>query len=115
LKVLLDQNISFRVAARLSSEFPGCAQVRQFGLENRSDLEIWKFATDHDFTNVTFDADFHDLVTLFGHPPKVVWLRIGNTSTNNLITLLLHYSAVIKSCTADSNHGAVGCLEIRQV
>lgn len=115
MKVLFDQNISFRVADRLSSEFPGCAQVRQLGLENSSDLEIWKFATDNDFTIVTFDADFHDLVTLFGYPPKVVWLRIGNTSTNNLITLLQNHSAVIKSFIADSDHGTVGCLEIRQV
>lgn len=58
MKLLFDQNISFRVAIRLSSEFPECAQVRQLGLENKSDREIWQFAKLHAYTIVTFDADF---------------------------------------------------------
>jgi predicted nuclease of predicted toxin-antitoxin system len=114
LNFLFDQNISYRVAARLQSEYPGCGQVREWGLENGSDLEIWDFASRNDCSIVTFDADLHDLVTLYGHPPTVIWLRIGNTSTDNLITLLPKHSATIKAFITGSEYTEVGCLEIRQ-
>ena len=44
-------------------------------LENASDRKIWEFAKKEGFTIVTFDADFYDLVTLFGHPPKIARKR----------------------------------------
>ncbi len=113
MKLLFDQNISFRVAARLQSSFPGCGQVRELALEDKSDLEIWEYAKQEGFTIVTFDADFFDLVTLYGHPPKVVWLRVGNTSTDNLITLLQKHAGNITAFIEDSDQAHVGCLEIQ--
>ena len=72
MKLLFDQYISFRVANKLKSVFPECGQVRELKLEDKSDREIWNFAEKEQYTIVTFDADFYDLVTLYGHPPKVV-------------------------------------------
>lgn len=115
MKLLFDQNISFRVALRLTAEFPECAQFRQLGLQDKSDREIWEFARINGFGIVTFDADFYDLVTLYGHPPKVVWLRMGNTSSTNLIALLQNHSAVIHAFLHDIEYAAMGCLEIRQL
>ena len=112
MKLLFDQNISFRVANRLRPIFPGCGQVRELNLEDKSDQEIWNFATKEEFTIVTFDADFYDLVTLYGHPPKVIWLRIGNTSTDNLIRVLQSHSEIIKAFVSDINYADIGCLEI---
>jgi predicted nuclease of predicted toxin-antitoxin system len=112
LKLLFDQNISFRVAARLKSEFPSCAQVRELALEDKSDREIWEYAKKEGFTIVTFDADFFDLVTLYGHPPKVVWLRVGNTSTENLITVLQKNTGILTAFITDANQAQIGCLEI---
>ena len=114
MKLLFDQNISFRVAVRLQPEFPGCGQVRQLGLEDRSDMEIWEYAKNNGYTIVTFDADFHDLVTLYGHPPKVVWLWIGNTTSENLIALLQTHKNIIQVFMTDRDYREVGCLEIRQ-
>jgi predicted nuclease of predicted toxin-antitoxin system len=37
---------------------------------------------------VSKDADMHDLSLVFGNPPKVIWLRIGNCSTLQVETLL---------------------------
>lgn len=43
MKLLFDQNISFRIVNKIQDIFPS-GQVRELGLENSKDLEIWKFA-----------------------------------------------------------------------
>lgn len=35
----------------------------------------------NDLIVVSKDADMHDLSLVFGNPPKVIWLRLGNCST----------------------------------
>ncbi len=112
MKLLFDQNISFRVANKLKPIFPECGQVRELNLEDKSDREIWDFAKNEDYTIVTFDADFYDLVTLYGHPPKIVWLRVGNTMSDNLITILQNRAELIKAFIMDQNYADIGCLEI---
>lgn len=44
MKLLIDQNISFRIVSALESDFPGTVQVKSAGLENKTDLEIWNYA-----------------------------------------------------------------------
>ncbi len=34
------------------------------------------------------DADMHDRGLLFGYPPKVIWIRLGNCSTRQVEELL---------------------------
>ena len=43
------------------------------------DRAIWRIA--NGLTIVTLDSDFADLAALFGPPPKVIWLRCGNQTT----------------------------------
>lgn len=90
MNILLDQNISFRVVPLLLATFPNAKQVKELGLTDASDVEIWSYAKANQYTIVTFDYDFIDLVNLKGAPPKVVWLRFGNSSNlkiaNKLIT-----------------------------
>ena len=112
MSLLFDQNISFRVVNRLKDQFPGCEQVRKLGLEDKSDREIWEYAKAKEFTIVTFDADFYDFVTLYGHPPKVIWLRTGNTKTESLIKIILENVEIIKAFTSDNIYSEIGCLEI---
>jgi predicted nuclease of predicted toxin-antitoxin system len=112
VKLLLDQNISYKVANKLNVHFPGCRQVRELNLENKSDKEIWNFAKKEDYTIVTFDADFYDLVTLYGHPPKVIWLRLGNTKSDSLVQIFLTHFDLINAFIVDANYSEVGCLEI---
>jgi predicted nuclease of predicted toxin-antitoxin system len=38
------------------------------------DIAIWHYAKAGDYTIVTADADFYELATTFGPPPKVIWL-----------------------------------------
>lgn len=90
MNILLDQNISFRVIHLLSNTFENVKQVKQLGLVDASDLEIWNYAYKNNYTVVTFDSDFIELANLKGSPPKIIWLRFGNASNlkiaNKLIT-----------------------------
>ena len=110
MKLLFDQNISFRIIKNLADLFPESSQVRNLKLENVSDIDIWSYAKEHDFCIVTFDSDFNDLSNLYGHPPKVLWLRSLDQTTQNVERLLRQKSKDIASfLKSDSDFG---CLEI---
>jgi predicted nuclease of predicted toxin-antitoxin system len=52
------------------------------------DRAIWAHARDHGLVIVSKDEEFHRLSVLHGPPPKVIWIRLGNCSTNDVIQLL---------------------------
>lgn len=97
---------------KLKSLFPESKQVSDLNLEGLTDRSIWNYAKEEYFTIVTFDADFYDLVTLYGHPPKVIWLRMGNTSTQNIVKAIEERFEIIKAFLTNKNFKDVGCLEI---
>jgi len=88
VKLLFDENISFRLVERLSIQFPGSTHVRAVGLSSGDDRSVWEFAHRNDFILVSKDSDFHQLSFLLGPPPKVVWVRIGNATTRRIEALL---------------------------
>lgn len=88
MKLLLDQNLSHRLLHAIQTEYPESQHVRNVGLAEASDEAIWLYAVQHGFTLLTKDADFHQRSFLFGHPPKVVWIRCGNCSTATIEQLL---------------------------
>lgn len=81
MKLLFDQNLSHRLILTLQHEYPESQHVRNIGLAEANDEAVWHYAAQHGFTILTKDADFHQRSFLFGHPPKVVWIRCGNCST----------------------------------
>ena len=112
MKLLFDQNISFRIVSKLKGTFPEARQVRELGLENSTDREIWEYAKYNDFTVVTFDADFYDMSNLYGHPPRIIWLRTGNRRTSELAKLLLNRSVIIQEFLTDKTYDNIACIEI---
>ena len=92
MKLLFDENLSFRLASRLASAFPGSKHVRELGLTRSSDDDVWTFAATHGYCIVSKDEDFQQRSFLRGHPPKVVWVRRGNCSTRQIERLLLDHS-----------------------
>jgi predicted nuclease of predicted toxin-antitoxin system len=112
MKLLFDQNISFRIVARLKDEFPHSMQVRRLDLENRQDRFIWDYAKQNGYTIVTFDTDFYDLASLFGHPPKIIWIRLINPSTDELAHELKVRREVIQAFIESREWNDVSCLEI---
>ncbi|MCX6291532.1 MAG: DUF5615 family PIN-like protein [Bacteroidetes bacterium] len=112
MKLLFDQNISYRVVSRLKIYFPDSKQVREIALENSSDIKIWQYARTNHFTIVTFDADFFDLSNIKGHPPKIIWLRTGNYKTDDLAKLLLKKNNLILEFLTSEKYADIACLEI---
>lgn len=110
MKVLFDQNISYRIIKHLGEYFPESKHVSQLGLLNSLDSEIWDFARKNEYVIVTFDADFYDLSVLNGTPPKIIWLRIGNTSTLNISNVIIKNMEMILDFLELENQNA--CLEI---
>jgi len=65
------------------------------GMERASDDAIWAYAKLHGFAIVTHDADFPERSRLYGSPPKVVWLRIGNGSVHRIEAILRHNHSLL--------------------
>ena len=114
MKLLFDQNISFRVVRGLQTIFPLSKQIRELNLENSTDREIWECAKREGYTIVTFDSDFYDLTLILGIPPKVIWLRFGNTSTDNLIKILTENQSIITEFLENPEYREIGCLELNK-
>lgn len=103
MKLLIDQNLSPRVAQILSQEFSGSKHVQEVGLDFAPDSEVWNYAGQHGFCIVSKDSDFSDWAQVFGFPPAVVWLRVGNCSTRDIITKLRNRAGEIQKLGAEGD------------
>lgn len=109
MKLLFDQNISYRILKVLPSQMKDSSNVKFENLENATDLQIWEFAKKNNFTIVTMDSDFNDISTLLGFPPKVIWIRVGNLQTKDIRGKLVTYMEDIKHFIEKMDFG---CYEI---
>lgn len=91
MKLLFDANLSHRLVQALASEFPESTHVRDCGLLSEDDATLWEFAKERGFVIVSKDEDFHQRSFVFGPPPKVVWVRLGNCTTDDVLQRLLAY------------------------
>jgi predicted nuclease of predicted toxin-antitoxin system len=114
VKLLFDQNISFRIISKISHNFPEARQVLELGIENYSDQEILEFAKENQYTIITFDADFYDLSTLKESPPKLIWLRFGNIKTDFIANKLNSKHLLIKDFINAREYEEIVCLEINK-
>jgi len=101
LKLLFDQNLGPRLVARLAELFPGSEHVRYAGLAAADDVAVWEYAKAGGFAIVSKDADFRQLSFLYGSPPKIVWLRVGNRSTAEIEALVRAYARDLEAFNAD--------------
>ena len=102
MKLLFDQKLPASLVIRLADLFPASAHVKAVGLAEASDDRVWVYAQKEGYVIVSKDSDFQQRSLLFGHPPKVVWLRIGNCTTAQVESLLRTHSATLHTFEADS-------------
>ena len=96
MKLLFDQNLSPILIGLLSDLFPGSIHVRDAGLQTSGDEAVWDHAVQQQFVIISKDSDFHQRSFLFGGPPKVVWIRRGNCSTNEIEAIIRsHYDDLL--------------------
>ena len=88
IKLLLDENNSFKIAKGIKEFFEEVNHLSDLRLINSSDIDIWQYAKNNHYSIITFDSDFIDLSLLYGFPPKVIWLRMGNSSSIEVISKL---------------------------
>lgn len=112
MKLLFDQNISYRVVKKLQDVFPGCSHLSDCNLSNCDDIVIWQFARDNNYVLVTFDSDFYDISLIHGHPPKIIWIRTGNLSTQEVADLFMKYRDHIVLFIGGTEFKDIACLEI---
>lgn len=88
MKLLLDENLSDRIVHRIIDLYPDSEHVKSLALTNTDDGVIWEYAKANDFVIVSKDSDFHQRSLLYGHPPKFIYLRIGNSPTSKIVQIL---------------------------
>jgi predicted nuclease of predicted toxin-antitoxin system len=88
--IWLDAQISPDLAGWIKTTFGvECLHVRDLGLRNAEDREIFNQARDSRVVVMTKDEDFVRLVERNGSPPQVIWVTSGNMSNANFQSLLL--------------------------
>ena len=103
MRLLFDQNLSSRLVHELGDLYPGSVHVRDVGLASADDTAVWEYAKQNALTIVSKDGDFHQRSFLYGHPPKVVWIRRGNCTRSVIERMLREHHADILAFLADSD------------
>lgn len=88
MRLLFDANVAASLVQRLADLYPDSVHVKEIGLDAADDATVWTYADEHGLTIVSKDSDFRQLSFLKGAPPKVVWIRQGNCSTDEIENIL---------------------------
>ena len=75
--------------------------MRQVNLQAADDEAVWRHAADGGFAIVTKDDDFRQRGFVRGGPPKVIWVRLGNCTTDEVEAVLRARHADVLAFDAD--------------
>lgn len=96
MSLLLDQNLSRRLVVELEPDFPGVTHVALLNMDTEEDEAIWNFAAENHLAIVTKDKDFYQRSLVRGHPPKIIHLKLGNCTTQQVLTILSNQAGHIR-------------------
>ena len=92
MTIWVDAQLSPRTARWIAAHFPvAAAPLRDLGLRDSSDEDIFAAARAANAIVLTKDSDFVRLLEQNGGPPKVLWLTCGNTSEAALQQILAQH------------------------
>jgi predicted nuclease of predicted toxin-antitoxin system len=110
VKFWVDAQLPPQLAAWLAAEFRVEANaLRELGLRDAADLEIFQQARQAGVVLISKDSDFVDLISRFGPPPQLLWVTCGNVTNRRLqtvfgragraaINLLAEGQAIVEIC-----------------
>ena len=101
MRLLFDENLAPRLVAAIADLYPGSVHVRDVGLARATDVEVWAYARTNGLAIVSKDADFQQRSFVDGHPPKVVWIRLGNCPADDIERLLRERHEEVTAFEAD--------------
>lgn len=88
MRLITDENISWRLKKLIPQwEILPANEIKI--AQRLTDIRIWQFAKTNQYTILTFDEDFSELQNMYSYPPKIIWLRTGNMSTEEIASLLI--------------------------
>ena len=97
MKLLLDENLSWRMINKLAPFFAEIVHVSQLEINQpANDISIWNYAKKNGLTILSKDDDFEKIVLLRKAPPKLIYLKTYNLNTNKLVDLILEKKEKIK-------------------
>ena len=87
--IWLDAQLPPSLAAWIRDNFKvDCLPVRDIGLHDAADFDIFQQAKAENVIVMTKDKDFTELLYVHKAPPKIIWLTCGNTSKEQLKHIL---------------------------
>lgn len=87
--IWIDAHLSPAITTWITNTFSvEAVALRDLGLRDAEDPEIFKAAKAQEVVLMTKDSDFVDLVDRLGAPPQIIWLTCGNTSNARLCEIL---------------------------
>jgi predicted nuclease of predicted toxin-antitoxin system len=107
VKLLFDQNLSHRLLPALVDLFPGSTHVRDLGMERQEDDKVWIHARQHGLVILSKDNDFLERGLLYGPPPKVIYLALGNCPTRRVEEVLRESREKIAIFLANTEEGVL--------
>lgn len=91
MTIWIDAQLSPEIATWISEKFAVRAiAVRDLGLRDATDREIFFSAKNESSIVMTKDSDFLRLLEEHGAPPQVIWINCGNTSNTRLKQVLIN-------------------------
>lgn len=91
MKIWVDAQVSPAIAVWITENYlVESSAVRDLGLRDAEDRDIFLRAKQEEAIMQTKDSDFVFLLDRFGPPPKIIWLTSGNTSNKRLREILTH-------------------------
>ncbi|MDF1882319.1 DUF5615 family PIN-like protein [Sulfurimonas sp. SAG-AH-194-C21] len=107
MKLLFDQNLSYRLVSRLKDIYPNSIHIASINLDKSSDRDVWKYAKENNYTIVTKDSDFNEICMLYDFPPHIIWLRLGNSRVSTAEEVLRKYEDKICKIVKDAEIGII--------
>ncbi|MEA5582365.1 DUF5615 family PIN-like protein [Nodularia harveyana UHCC-0300] len=90
MTIWVDAHLSPAIATWITTTFGITAfALRDLGLRDAEDPEIFEVAKSQGVIFITKDSDFIELVDRLGTPPQIIWLTCGNTSNARLQEILI--------------------------
>jgi predicted nuclease of predicted toxin-antitoxin system len=103
--LIFDANLSATLVRSLRDVYPGSSHVSGHAGLQHNDRAIWDHALKGRYAIVSKDSDYAHFSLLYGPPPKVILLAIGNCSTIEIDRLLRRNAGVVRAFLEDETTG----------
>lgn len=107
VKLLFDQNLSYKLVARLEHIYPDSIHIAALGMDQASDKKLWEYAKEHGFVIVSKDADFNEITAYYNFPPYIIWLRLGNSRISVIENALTKHHEKICEIIEEAQTGII--------